>query len=63
MTDSQQHVEGADATPTETDAVDIGDNAEEPVDSEPDDRAHLEDVEDGCGCEGMWEHLSEQREE
>jgi len=22
---------------------------------------HLADVEDGCGCAEMWEHLSEQR--
>jgi hypothetical protein len=22
---------------------------------------HLSDVEDGCGCAEMWEHLSEQR--
>ncbi len=25
------------------------------------DRSHLE-VEDGCGCAEVWEHLSEQRE-
>jgi hypothetical protein len=25
--------------------------------------AHLEDVDDGCGCAEVWEHLSEQREE
>jgi len=24
--------------------------------------AHLEDVEDGCGCAEVWEHLSAQRE-
>lgn len=24
---------------------------------------HLEDVEDGCGCAEVWEHLSDQREE
>ncbi|MFB6073917.1 MAG: hypothetical protein ABEJ89_02765 [Haloarculaceae archaeon] len=23
---------------------------------------HLEDVEDGCGCAEVWEHLSEQRD-
>jgi len=23
--------------------------------------AHLEDVEDGCGCTEMWEHTSDQR--
>ena len=27
----------------------------------PDDDDHLADVEDGCGCAEMWEHLSEQR--
>jgi hypothetical protein len=26
-----------------------------------DDRAHLEDVEDGCGCAEIMDHLSEQR--
>lgn len=25
-------------------------------------RSHLEDMEDGCGCTEVWEHLSEQRE-
>jgi hypothetical protein len=24
---------------------------------------HLEDVEDGCGCTEIWEHLSENRED
>jgi hypothetical protein len=23
--------------------------------------AHLQDVEDGCGCAEVWEHLSEER--
>ena len=23
---------------------------------------HLEDIEDGCGCAEVWEHLSERRE-
>lgn len=23
---------------------------------------HLEDLEDGCGCAEVWEHLSERRE-
>ncbi len=23
---------------------------------------HLDDVEDGCGCTEIWEHLSERRE-
>ncbi|WP_256558077.1 hypothetical protein [Halomarina litorea] len=26
-----------------------------------DDRAHLDDLEDGCGCAEVWEHLSERR--
>ncbi|WP_195837570.1 MULTISPECIES: hypothetical protein [unclassified Halorhabdus] len=29
--------------------------------TQPDD--HLDDVEDGCGCAEVWEHLSEQRED
>jgi hypothetical protein len=24
---------------------------------------HLSELEDGCGCTEVWEHLSEQREE
>jgi hypothetical protein len=27
------------------------------------DDAHLQDVEDGCGCVEVWEHMSEDREE
>ena len=27
------------------------------------DRAHLQDVEDGCGCTEIWEHMSENRDE
>jgi hypothetical protein len=26
------------------------------------DAGHLEDVEDGCGCTEIWEHLSDERE-
>ena len=26
-----------------------------------DDREHLRDLEDGCGCAEVWEHLSERR--
>jgi hypothetical protein len=26
------------------------------------DTSHLDDVEDGCGCAEVWEHLSEGRE-
>jgi hypothetical protein len=29
--------------------------------SEDDEREHLSDVEDGCGCAEVWEHLSERR--
>ena len=37
---------------------------EEPADEEEEvDTAHLDDVEDGCGCAEVWEHLSEQRGE
>lgn len=25
-------------------------------------RAHLADLEDGCGCAEVWEHLSENRD-
>jgi hypothetical protein len=25
-------------------------------------RAHLADIEDGCGCAEIWEHLSDGRE-
>jgi len=27
------------------------------------DRAHLADVEDGCGCTEIWEHMSENRDD
>jgi len=30
---------------------------------EEDIREHLQNVEDGCGCAEMWEHMSEQRDE
>jgi hypothetical protein len=26
-------------------------------------REHLDDVDDGCGCTEIWEHLSEERDE
>ncbi|WP_276258703.1 hypothetical protein [Haloglomus litoreum] len=32
------------------------------VDEEEIDTSHLDDVEDGCGCAEVWEHLSEGRE-
>lgn len=33
----------------------------EGTDSEDESGDHLEDVPDGAGCTGIWEHLSEQR--
>jgi hypothetical protein len=27
------------------------------------DMSHLEDVDDGCGCAEVWEHLSERRDD
>ena len=27
------------------------------------DRAHLADIEDGCGCTEVWEHMSENRDD
>jgi len=35
---------------------------EDAVDEEPA-TDHLDDVEDGCGCTEIWEHLSENRDE
>lgn len=29
---------------------------------EEDIREHLDDVEDGCGCTEIWEHMSEERD-
>jgi hypothetical protein len=37
----------------------------EPAES-PDERvdtSHLDDVDDGCGCAEVWEHLSERRDD
>ena len=35
-------------------------DAESDAEAPPTD--HLQDVEDGCGCTEIWEHLSEERE-
>jgi len=40
----------------ETKAKEEVQNEDERVDE------HLDDVEDGCGCTEIWEHLSDQRE-
>lgn len=53
-TDTDSDVESEQATEAETEqSARTGDEI---------DRSHLEDVEDGCGCAEVWEHLSEQRE-
>jgi hypothetical protein len=33
----------------------------EPEDEEID-TSHLDDVEDGCGCTEIWEHMSDERD-
>jgi len=40
-------------------------NAQVESDDEPRevDTSHLDDVEDGCGCAEVWEHLSDERDE
>jgi hypothetical protein len=55
LTDSRQHAP-ADAVPELYREASETEQADEDVD-----RSHLE-VEDGCGCAEVWEHLSEQRE-
>lgn len=37
-----------------------GNRPDADAETERDDE-HLSDVEDGCGCAEVWEHLSEQR--
>jgi hypothetical protein len=32
-------------------------------DDEAVDTSHLDDVEDGCGCAEIWEHMSDERDE
>ncbi|WP_436928870.1 hypothetical protein [Halosimplex halobium] len=34
---------------------------EESADGDARADAHLDDVDDGCGCTEIWEHLSEER--
>ena len=34
------------------------DPTEEPVDT-----SHLDDLDDGCGCAEVWDHLSDQRDD
>lgn len=39
------------------------DETEQETDEAGEERAHLENVKDGCGCTEVWEHLSEQRDD
>ena len=32
------------------------------ADGEEIDTSHLDDVEDGCGCTEIWEHMSDERD-
>ena len=45
---------------TMTNAQQTHDEADAEVDEPTTD--HLDDVEDGCGCTEIWEHMSEERE-
>jgi hypothetical protein len=36
-------------------------NASIEAEREEQDTDHLDDIEDGCGCAEVWEHLSERR--
>ncbi|WP_277543427.1 hypothetical protein [Haloarcula laminariae] len=47
-------------TETMTNAHQTHDDADAEVDEPTTD--HLDDVEDGCGCTEIWEHMSEERE-
>jgi len=59
------------ATTVETDDADDPDAPDPDPDSDPDpnpdpdevDTSHLDDIEDGCGCAEVWEHLSEERDD
>jgi len=33
----------------------------DPPEAEDDERTYLSEVEDGCGCAEVWEHLSDRR--
>ncbi|MDS0280493.1 hypothetical protein [Haloarcula onubensis] len=43
-----------------TNANQTHDEPDAEVDESPTD--HLDNVEDGCGCTEIWEHMSEERE-
>ena len=59
MTNAQQSSrEDEAAEEPATDHLDDGDETDSSSQ-----REHLDDIEDGCGCTEIWEHLSENREE
>lgn len=37
-------------------------SSEQEDEEEEEIREHLQNVEDGCGCAEIWEHMSEERE-
>ena len=48
---------------TGTPLAETDDAEDDAPDPEDVDTSHLNDVEDGCGCAELWEHLSEERAE
>ncbi|WP_169302408.1 hypothetical protein [Halorientalis salina] len=48
---------------TDTTHDDAEVTTEHPDDEEAVDTAHLDDMDDGCGCAEVWEHLSENRDD
>jgi hypothetical protein len=38
-------------------------SSKEQDDEEEEIREHLQDVDDGCGCAEIWEHMSEERDD
>ena len=45
-----------------TNAQQTQDDADAEVEVEEPSTDHLDNVEDGCGCTEIWEHMSEERE-
>ena len=41
------------------DTADVSDDAADEAES----GSHLDDIEDGCGCAEVWEHMSDRRAE
>lgn len=59
MSEPADDVDTADASETATG----GDPAAPPEEADERVDAHLADIDDGCGCAEVWEHLSDQRGE